>query len=220
MSEKLRIEFEWLPHETGSEIDKVFAASIGAAVGDDYITRLEDLAAKTVRNQMRGCAWHLAAWFAPPVAFLLTERCDELWRDDLRQIILDRLDRFWDTGHPWPPCMRLFLTTTSCSAATFLQVCKAIHSIELRLNYMAFGLLPFVMEPRYSAITATERRGMRVVFRVDFRSLTAADTALDIQRKRFHTEQVRPCFYTSAFQINFEIVSLSSSARHGPVHLC
>lgn len=64
MSEKLHIEFDWLNPDVGSEIDQTFAASIGVAVSEEYLTRNDDLAGKTVRNQMRGCAWHLATWIA------------------------------------------------------------------------------------------------------------------------------------------------------------
>jgi hypothetical protein len=64
MAETFRIEFDWLDCETGSELDRAFAASIGVAVGEEYLTRLDDLGAKTVRNQVLASAWQLAAWFA------------------------------------------------------------------------------------------------------------------------------------------------------------
>lgn len=64
MADRFRIEFDWLNRETGSELDRAFAASIGVAVGEEYVTRLEDLSARTVRNQVFASAWHLAAWFA------------------------------------------------------------------------------------------------------------------------------------------------------------
>ena len=64
MAETFRIEFDWLDREMGSELDRAFAASIGMAVGEEYLTRLDDLGAKTVRNQILASAWHLAAWFA------------------------------------------------------------------------------------------------------------------------------------------------------------
>ncbi|MEI7731027.1 MAG: hypothetical protein WCO56_28025 [Verrucomicrobiota bacterium] len=64
MSDKLRLEFDWLSLDVGSEIDRAFAASLGVAVGEEYLTRNDDLAGRTVRNQIRSCAWHLAAWLA------------------------------------------------------------------------------------------------------------------------------------------------------------
>ena len=63
MSDALRIEFDWLNRDTGSELDRALAASIGVAVGEEYITRLDDLGAKTVRNRILASAWHLANWF-------------------------------------------------------------------------------------------------------------------------------------------------------------
>ncbi len=62
--EALRIEFDWLTRQTGSEIDRVFFAEIGLAAGDEFLTRLDDLGAKTVRDRMRGCAYRLATWLA------------------------------------------------------------------------------------------------------------------------------------------------------------
>jgi hypothetical protein len=64
MSEELKIECKWLGRQTGSAIDRTFYADIGLAVGDDWLTQLEDLEASTVRNHLRGCAYHLATWFA------------------------------------------------------------------------------------------------------------------------------------------------------------
>ena len=64
MSKTLRIEFDWLNRDTGSELDRALAASIGVAVGEEYLTRLDDLVAKTVRNQILASASHLACWFA------------------------------------------------------------------------------------------------------------------------------------------------------------
>ena len=78
----MRIEFEWLDRETGSEIDRAFFASIGLAVGEEYLTRIEDLGAKTVRNHMRGCAWRLATWFAANWWRLRWEPVPARWTKD------------------------------------------------------------------------------------------------------------------------------------------
>ena len=67
MSDNLQIEWQpldWLDRETGSELDRAFAASIGVAVGEKYLTRLDDLGANTVSNQVRASAWPLATWLA------------------------------------------------------------------------------------------------------------------------------------------------------------
>lgn len=61
---KLLIEFDWLDRQTGSEIDRAFFADLGLAIGDEFLTRIDDLRAKTVRNRMRGCAYRLATWLA------------------------------------------------------------------------------------------------------------------------------------------------------------
>lgn len=64
MTNNFRIDFDWLDFGHGNELDRAFSASIGIAVGDAYLTRIEDLVSKTVRNQVRGCAWQLGVWFA------------------------------------------------------------------------------------------------------------------------------------------------------------
>ena len=48
----------------GYAIDRSFFADIGLAVGEDWLTQLEDSEASTVRNHLRGCAYQLATWFA------------------------------------------------------------------------------------------------------------------------------------------------------------
>jgi hypothetical protein len=64
MGDNFNIEFEWLDREVEDEVDRALAASIGLVVRETYLTRLEDIGAKTVRNHMRGSAWHLSAWIA------------------------------------------------------------------------------------------------------------------------------------------------------------
>ena len=64
MSEEFRIDCKWLGRQTGSPIDRGFYADIGLAVGDDWLTVLEDLEASTVRHHLRGCVHRLAMWFA------------------------------------------------------------------------------------------------------------------------------------------------------------
>jgi hypothetical protein len=64
MSDQLKIECEWLGGQMGSAVDRAFYANIGVAVGEDWLTELEDQEARTVRNRMRGCGYHLATWVA------------------------------------------------------------------------------------------------------------------------------------------------------------
>jgi Zn-dependent peptidase ImmA (M78 family) len=64
MSDRLKIECKWLGRQTGNAIDRSFYADIGLAVGDEWLTQLEDIEASTVRNHLRGCAHQLATWFA------------------------------------------------------------------------------------------------------------------------------------------------------------
>ena len=82
MSDKLRIEFDWLDREFGSAIDRAFFAGIGLAIGDKYLTRVDDLGAKTVRNHMRGSVCHLATWFADNWWRLRWEPAPPHWTKD------------------------------------------------------------------------------------------------------------------------------------------
>ncbi len=83
MSDALRIEFDWLDRDTGSELDRALAASIGVAVGEEYITRLDDLGAKTVRNRILASAWHLANWFGANWWRLRWEPAPAYWWKDV-----------------------------------------------------------------------------------------------------------------------------------------
>ncbi len=64
MNDELEIGFDWLGRETGSPIDRAFYAKISLAVGQECLTRLEDVGAQTVRSHLRGSAYRLAIWFA------------------------------------------------------------------------------------------------------------------------------------------------------------
>lgn len=87
MNEKMEIDFEWRESNLSNEIAANFAASLRIRVGEVCLTRLEDRLAKSVRDQMRGSAWHLAAWFAgnwwrvchEPAGDAL--QCDMDWRN-------------------------------------------------------------------------------------------------------------------------------------------
>jgi hypothetical protein len=64
VSDELTIDFKWLGRQSGSELERAFYADIGIAVGDEWLTQLEDLEAQTVSDHLRGCAHRLAIWFA------------------------------------------------------------------------------------------------------------------------------------------------------------
>jgi hypothetical protein len=80
MADSMRIEFEWLDRQFGSDIDRAFFAAIGLVIGEEYLTRIEDIGARTVRNHMHGSAWRLATWFAANWWRLRWEPC--LWGTD------------------------------------------------------------------------------------------------------------------------------------------
>lgn len=64
MNNNLIIDCRWLGRQTGGPLERAFYADIGLAVGDNWLTLLEDREAKTVTHHLRGCAHHLATWFA------------------------------------------------------------------------------------------------------------------------------------------------------------
>ncbi|MEI7700489.1 MAG: hypothetical protein WCK86_11880 [Planctomycetia bacterium] len=64
MSKLISIEHNWLGKDVGSDLERAFYADIGVSIGDEYLTRLEDRSARTVRNHLRASAYQLAAWFA------------------------------------------------------------------------------------------------------------------------------------------------------------
>jgi len=64
MSDELRIECKPLGRETGDAMERSFYAEIGLAVGEEWLTLLEDLGAHTVRTHLRGSVHRLAIWFA------------------------------------------------------------------------------------------------------------------------------------------------------------
>lgn len=64
MSDEFKIEFDWLPRDHGSAIDKATLAELAICVAGHSVTRLEDKLAKTIRDRARLSAYDLAAWFA------------------------------------------------------------------------------------------------------------------------------------------------------------
>jgi hypothetical protein len=65
MVDELTIRCNWLQRPSGNDLDRSFYADIGIAVGQECLTELvEQLEASSVRNDLRGCAYQLAMWFA------------------------------------------------------------------------------------------------------------------------------------------------------------
>ncbi|HED13196.1 MAG TPA: hypothetical protein ENI62_06000 [Gammaproteobacteria bacterium] len=64
MKELFSFDFDWLSEEFGNDEDRCTAAEVGLRVGDIYLTELEDLRARTVRQRMRVSANTLALWLA------------------------------------------------------------------------------------------------------------------------------------------------------------
>lgn len=64
MLKEFKIECDWFGRETESPMDRWFSAEIGLGVGEDWLTRLEEIDARTVRTHLRGCGYQLAQWFA------------------------------------------------------------------------------------------------------------------------------------------------------------
>lgn len=64
LSAALRIDYEWLPCEYGSDEERATLAELAVFAGDFCATELDDGIAKTVRRFARLSALHLAEWFA------------------------------------------------------------------------------------------------------------------------------------------------------------
>ena len=64
LSAALRIDYEWLPCEYGSDEERATLAELAVFAGDFCATELDDGIAKTVRRFARLSALHLAEWLA------------------------------------------------------------------------------------------------------------------------------------------------------------
>lgn len=82
MAEQFTIEFDWLGGRNGNSIERSLYSEIGFAVGTEWLTRLEDLEAKTVRTKVRGCGYQLALWFAANWWRLRWEPRTQNWSKD------------------------------------------------------------------------------------------------------------------------------------------
>jgi len=64
MPERFALSCKWLNRKGDTPFDRAFAASINISVDGRSLTRLFSELDNEVRNDMRGCAWQLAQWFA------------------------------------------------------------------------------------------------------------------------------------------------------------
>jgi hypothetical protein len=64
MSERFVLSSAWLNRKGDAPFDRAFAASINISVDGIPLTRLFSELDNAIRDDMRGCAWQLAEWFA------------------------------------------------------------------------------------------------------------------------------------------------------------
>lgn len=99
MKEQFSFEFDWLPQDHGSEVERCTAADVAVQADGIYFTELEDLRARTVRQRMRVSANTLALWLAENWWRLR-------WEAEPRNPVLDwRMSHCLAAaggGHVWP----------------------------------------------------------------------------------------------------------------------
>jgi hypothetical protein len=83
MNKPLTIVFDWLSKDSGCEIEDAFYAGIRIAVGNEYLTRLDDRRASTVRTDVRADAHRLAMWLAMNWWRLRWEPAIASWQTDV-----------------------------------------------------------------------------------------------------------------------------------------
>lgn len=64
MTDAMKIDFNWLGRETGDPVERATFAALSVFVDGQPISEVEDRSAKTVRNDVRASAYHLAEWLA------------------------------------------------------------------------------------------------------------------------------------------------------------
>jgi hypothetical protein len=64
MTDQFKISYDWLPREYGDTVERYTLADLAILVAGKSATRLEDKAAKTIRDSSRLSAYHLASWLA------------------------------------------------------------------------------------------------------------------------------------------------------------
>jgi len=84
--QKFKIDFNWLPRETGSQFDKATFAEITLEIDGNIASEVHDSFSKTTRKAFRASAFDLAYWFA----------CN-WWR--LRWETMGEADADWKMSH-------------------------------------------------------------------------------------------------------------------------
>jgi hypothetical protein len=64
MTTEFEISFEWLARDHGDAVDRATFAELGIRVDGEVATRVEDVAARTVRDSIRVSTYPLACWLA------------------------------------------------------------------------------------------------------------------------------------------------------------
>ena len=131
-TEQLLIEFDWLEREFGSDVDRGFFANIGLAVGDQFLTRIDDLGAKTVRNHMRGSAFHLATWIAANWWRLRWEPEPTFWQKDTDWRMAHSISAAGN-GYVWPNAK--FASDGDCIEITTLP--ETVHARFEPIRYIS-----------------------------------------------------------------------------------
>jgi hypothetical protein len=97
----LIIDFQWLGWPTSDPLDRALSADIGLAVGDDWLTLLEDREASTVRTHLRSSVYNLAIWFASNWWRLRWEPGSGRWPQDAEWRVAHNLASAGG-GYVWP----------------------------------------------------------------------------------------------------------------------
>ena len=126
LSSALRIEFEWLPCEYGSEAERATLAELELIVDGHCATELDDGLARTVRRSARLSALHLAEWFAVNWWRLLWEpRADGLsWRMSHKMGAAGG-------GYVWPD-----VSFSSNWESVLVSSCRTEHSEAQPIRYL------------------------------------------------------------------------------------
>ncbi len=126
LSSALRIDYEWLPCEYGSEAERATLAELALFVDGHCATELDDGLARTVRRSARLSALHLAEWFAANWWRLLWEpRGDGLsWRMSHKMGAAGG-------GYIWPD-----VSFSSNWESVLVSSCRTEHSEAQPIRYL------------------------------------------------------------------------------------
>jgi hypothetical protein len=143
MPDGFRIEIDWKERSTGSELDRAFAAEIGVAVGDDYLTRLDVQEAHTVSNRVFASACCLAEWFAANWWRLRWEPALESWHKDAEWRMAHSLAAVGG-GFVWPDAVfasdgnSVEITARPRSHGVSFEPVRYISYVQARISVVEF----------------------------------------------------------------------------------